>query len=76
MTKLAIRSSEDPELHVFGYGVLRLSQIKAKVKEYIQEMSKRAAREDWRNVAWFAHRNGVLKACLETIERYEKEKGL
>ena len=70
---------QDPVLHVFGYGMLRLSQIKWKVKEYTRELNERAQKEDWRNAAYFAYSNGVLKVLIETIleyeEKMEKQKG-
>jgi hypothetical protein len=66
-------SIEDPEILIVGYGKLTLSQTKDKVKAYIQEMSKRADREDWLSVSHFAYRNGVLQAMLQAINKYYKD---
>lgn len=63
---------EDPELLVKGYGKLLLSQIKAKIKAYSDEISFRVSKEDWRNVGHLVYGNGVLKALIETVIEYEK----
>jgi hypothetical protein len=71
MTKLRIATSEDPELHVQGYGILKASQIRKKIQDYSNEIAARAAKGDWRSVGHFAYGNGVLKALIETISKHE-----
>jgi len=60
-------SVDDP-----GFGILRLSQIKAKAKSYMTEMLARAEKDDWNNVPYFAYKNGVLRALIEAIVKHEQ----
>jgi starvation-inducible DNA-binding protein len=71
--KVGKKAAQDPgrEVLVHGYGRLGLNQVKQKVKSYTDDVKRFADSENWGNCAWFAYKNGVLQALLETIEREE-----
>lgn len=71
--KLKLANSEDPELHVEGFAVMRLSQIKAKAKSYAEDLLKSINEDRWGNASYYAYSNGVLKELIKTILRYEQQ---
>lgn len=70
--KLPVRAQDDPEIQVYGFGVMRLSQAKAKVKSYAVDIDKYAREENWPGVANLAYSNGVLEALIKAIRLYHE----
>ena len=72
MTKLRVKAEiEDPELHVVGYGLLKLSSIKRRIKEYADKIKHCSDTGNFSELGHWAYGNGVLKAMVEAIQQHE-----
>lgn len=67
------KADQDPSLLVSGYGVLKESQIKAKVEYYLKEYMELAKKENWSGLYYY-NRNGVLDAMVKTLADYADHK--
>lgn len=72
--KLRHVASNDDSILVQGFGYLTYDQIKARIKTYCDSAAADAAKEEWGNVAYYCYQNGVLKAMIEAIRKYEEAK--
>lgn len=62
---------EDPTLHIFGYGVMRRSQIEKGVLERLEEIVRRGREGDWAN-AIYLFKNGIPAAMMDALAQHRQ----
>jgi uncharacterized protein YdaT len=75
-------SAYDPEIQIQGFGIMLLSQAKAHALSYLRDAEAKAVTDKndadsancWKNVAYYAFSNGVLKALIEAVIRAEEKR--
>jgi len=73
-SKYTIDNPEDPEVMISGYGSLTLSKIKSGVVKQLEDLVKRAKKDDFKTALWAMEEGGgALLGKLQAIRNAEEE---
>lgn len=69
--KASAEDLSDPTLYVFGYGVLRKSQIEKGIRDRLADAQRYAQQNNWGGVEYY-FTNGVVPEMAKTLRKFEE----
>ena len=65
--------ADDPELHVLGMGIIKLSLIKDMLSKHFNILDRCLKENNWSLMHSKLYDTGVIKAYLDALLQYEKD---
>ena len=65
--------ADDPELHVLGMGIMKLSLIKELLSKHFSILDRALQENRWDLIRSKLYDSGVIKAYLDALLQYEKD---